>query len=284
MSTEQALRQQVVDIITGWKGAKQGSATHKAIIDLYNSQNPLPAGYKMTYTDYWCAATASAAYIKAGVAEYTGTECSCGRWITLAKKLGIWVENDAHIPKIGDACLYDWDDGPDYKTTDNTGAPEHIGIVTAVSLAGGTFTVTEGNKSKAVGSRPLEFNGRYIRGFICPDFAKAAKALGSTAAAAPATGNAAATPTSSKKEMKAIESAQHFLRTLAGRYEATDNLNIRSGAGTTKKILTTIKKGTVVRNYGYYSTSQGHRWLYIQVEQGNVTYTAFAHEGYLKKL
>ena len=279
--TEQELRQQVVSIITGWKGAKQGSATHKAIIDLYNSQKPLPANYKMTYTDYWCAATASATYLKAGIAEYTGTECSCGRWITLAKKLGIWVENDAHIPQIGDACLYDWDDGPNYKTTDNTGAPEHIGIVTAVSLTGGSFTVTEGNKSKVVGSRPLEFNGRYIRGFICPDFAKAARALSGTTQAA--SSSATAAPATAQKEIKATESAQYFKRELSGCYKATDDLNIRNGPGTSKKILTTIKKGTEVRNYGYYSTAAGHRWLYIQFTQGNVKYTAFASETYLKK-
>ncbi|MBQ9720326.1 MAG: SH3 domain-containing protein [Oscillospiraceae bacterium] len=281
--TEQELRQQVVSIITGWKGAKQGSATHKAIIDLYNSQKPLPANYKMTYTDYWCAATASATYLKAGIAEYTGTECSCGRWITLAKKLGMWGENDAHIPQIGDACLYDWDDGPNYKTTDNTGAPEHIGIVTAVSLAGGTFTVTEGNLKKAVGSRVMEINGRYIRGFICPDFEKAARELYGAATSAKPASSGSAAPAAAKKEVKATVAANFFNRGIAGRYEATADLNIRNGPGTSSGVLTTIKKGTTVNNYGYYSTASGHRWLYVQFTQGNVKYTAFASETYLKK-
>lgn len=39
--------------------------------------------------------------------------------------------------------MYDWQDGTNYATTDNTGAPDHIGIVTKVG--GGTFVVTEGN-------------------------------------------------------------------------------------------------------------------------------------------
>ena len=56
------------------------------------------------------------------------------------KRQGIWTETDAYTPKVGDACVYDWQDGANYATTDNTGAPDHIGIVTKVG--GGTFVVT----------------------------------------------------------------------------------------------------------------------------------------------
>ena len=123
--------------------------------------------------------TTSAAYIKAGIAEYTGTECGVGKYVEIAKKRGIWTENDAYTPKVGDACVYDWQDGANYATTDNTGAPDHIGIVTKVG--GGTFVVTEGNMNGGkVGKRTMKVNGRYIRGFITPDFNMIARKLGGT--------------------------------------------------------------------------------------------------------
>lgn len=58
-----------------------------------------------------------------------------------------------------------------------------IGIVTA--SGGGKFTITEGNMPGGkVGKRPMAVNGKYIRGFICPDFASIAKKI--SAAEAPA--------------------------------------------------------------------------------------------------
>lgn len=277
---ENEVRQKVADTINAWTGAAQGSATHKKILDIYNGSTPLARGVKMTTSLPWCAATASAAYIAAGIADYTGTECSCSCWIEIAKKKGIWVENDAHIPGIGDACIYDWqDDGKG----DNTGAPDHVGIVTAVSLAGGTFTVTEGNMSKKVGKRTMQFNGRYIRGFICPDYALIAKKLGGTSAAPAAAAVPVTAASTSAKVVKANESARYFHKTLAGVYTATATLNIRNGAGTSKKVLTTIQKGTAVNCYGYYNVDKGSKWLYIQFKQGNTTYTAFASAAYLAK-
>ena len=56
------------------------------------------------------------------------------------------------------------------------GSGDHIGIVTASN--GTTFTVTEGNISGGVvGTRNVKVNARYIRGFICPDFAAIAAEL-----------------------------------------------------------------------------------------------------------
>ena len=108
--TENQLRQNVANIINAWVGATKGSAKHLEILEIYNGHEPLARGYKMQVKDAYCAATVSAAYIKAGIAEYTGTECGVEKFTVVAKNKGIWVENDAHTPKIGDACVYDWDD------------------------------------------------------------------------------------------------------------------------------------------------------------------------------
>lgn len=172
--TELELRKRVCGIMAGWVGGTRGSTQHLDILKTYNEHRPLARGYQMQVKDDSCAATVSAAFIRAGIAPFTGTECSCGAFIEIAKKRGIWVEDDAHRPEIGDAPIYAWkDDGKG----DNTTGHDHIGIVTASS--GNTFTVTEGNMGAAskVGTRQMTVNGRYIRGFICPDYKAIAAAL-----------------------------------------------------------------------------------------------------------
>lgn len=168
--TEDKLRQKVADIMNGWIGAVRGDYRHAAILSAYNNHKPLAMGYAVQLNDAYCATTASAAYILAGISDYTGTECSVPRWITEAQKRGIWVENDGYRPRVGDAICYDWqDDGQG----DCVGSADHIGIVVAVS--GDAITVTEGNiNGGKVGQRCLMVNARYIRGYICPPFAEIA--------------------------------------------------------------------------------------------------------------
>ena len=38
-----------------WLGYSESNGKFKKTINLYNTQNPLPVGYKMKYTDEWCA-------------------------------------------------------------------------------------------------------------------------------------------------------------------------------------------------------------------------------------
>ena len=178
--TGNELRKKVAATMSGWVGATKGSATHLEILRIYNGHTPLARGYEMKPADAYCAATVSAAWIANGMADYTGTECGVGKFVDIAKQKGIWIENDAHTPKLGDACVYDWEDGKDFATTDNRGAPDHIGIVTQVGAA--SFVVTEGNMSGGkVGRRTMEVNGRYIRGFIAPDYDMIARKLSASA-------------------------------------------------------------------------------------------------------
>ena len=170
--TELELRMQYVNAATGYYGCKENDGSHKPIIDLYNSYTPHPRGYRMTYDAPWCAAFASAMAVKCGFTDIIPVECSCSKQIELFKKLARWVENDAYVPSPGDLVYYDWDDNG---VGDNTGDPEHVGIVTAVN--GSVITVIEGNKNNAVDYRKLTVNGRYIRGYGVPYYAsKATKA------------------------------------------------------------------------------------------------------------
>lgn len=172
MATEKQLRNQLIKTAKSFLGAKQGSAKHKELINKFNQVKP--DGWAMTNSAAWCAAAASAFAIKTfGVSKakkYFPLSANCGTIITKAKKMGIWVESDSHIPKGGDWILYDWDDNG---KGDNVGGPDHVGTVDKVSDS--KIYVVEGNKSKAVGERILAVNGRYIRGFVTPKYSAMAK-------------------------------------------------------------------------------------------------------------
>lgn len=159
-------RQKVVSVIKGWVGAKHGDSTHKKILAIYNTHLPLAQGYKVKPTDADCMTTVSAAFIEAGLSDLIPTECSCSRFVELAKKRGIWVERDDFYPGLGDIILYDWQDNG---VGDNVGNPDHVGIVEKV--IDDVITVIEGNMGGMVGRRKIPINGKNIRGYCTPKFA-----------------------------------------------------------------------------------------------------------------
>lgn len=164
-------RAKIVAQAQSWIGCAESDGSHKKIIDLYNGHKPLARNYKVTYPDPWCATFVSACAIACGATDIIPTECSCTKLIELFKSMGIWVEADAYIPSPGDILLYDWQDSG---KGDNTGTPDHIGIVEKVE--NGTITIIEGNIGNAVGRRQLQVNGRYIRGYGVPKYAAEAPA------------------------------------------------------------------------------------------------------------
>lgn len=166
--TENEIRQKVVTTAKKYLGCRESDGSHRQFIDKYNSFQPLPRNHRMTYTAAWCATFVSAIAIECGLADIIPVECGCAYMISLYKKLGRWREDENYIPKAGDVIFYDWDDGKDFATTDDTGKPEHVGIVTGVS--GRVITVVEGNKNDAVETRFVNVNGRYIRGYGLPDY------------------------------------------------------------------------------------------------------------------
>lgn len=155
----------ILDVARGWLGCKESNGTHKKIIDVYNAHKPLARGYKVKYTDSWCATFVSACAIKVGYTDIIPLECSCNQMINGFKKIGRWCEDDAHVPSPGDVIFYDWQDSG---KGDNKGSSDHVGIVEKVE--GSTITIIEGNKSDAVGRRKLQVNGRYIRGYGLPKY------------------------------------------------------------------------------------------------------------------
>lgn len=150
--TEKQLREKAVNTAKAWAGCKESNGTHKKIIDLYNSVKPLPRGYAVKYNDAWCATFVSAVGIAAGLSKIILRECGCDAMIDLYKAAGRWQENDAYVPSAGDVVFYDWQDTG---KGDNTGYPDHVGLVCGVS--GSTIKVIEGNKNDAVKYRDLQW-------------------------------------------------------------------------------------------------------------------------------
>ena len=189
--TEAQVRQKIVGIMQGWIGLHEGDGSHMKILIIYNSHTPLARGYRMTKTDPWCAATVSAAAIEAGYTDIIPTDCSCSAMIAKLKDMRIWQENDAHVPAPGDLIFYDWQDSG---KGDNTGAPDHVGMVEKVS--GKTITVIEGNYHDSVKRRTIQVDSKYIRGYGVPDYADKAKAVTEAEAATEIQKPAAVTTTS----------------------------------------------------------------------------------------
>ena len=167
--TEKELRQKVVSTALAWLGTREYDTEHQKMLDIYNSQRPLPRGTRMLASWPWCAAFVSTVSLQLGLRDIMPTECGCPSMVRLYQELGRWVEDDAHIPSPGDVVFYDWQDTG---YGDNVGHPDHVGIVTACD--GQTMTVVEGNCDNAVKTRSLAVNARFIRGFGIPDFASKA--------------------------------------------------------------------------------------------------------------
>lgn len=257
-------RSAVVSLAQSWVGKKESDGSYKTIIDIYNSYTgEFPRGTKMQYGWAWCAATWSALAIKLGYTDIMPIEISCYYLIEAAKKMGRWVENDAYTPKTADAVLYDWDDSG---AGDNTGTPDHIGIVEKVE--GSLITVIEGNYSNAVKRRVLEVNGRYIRGYICPKYDGAGFSSGST--------SSGSTSSSSGSSSSSLNKTKKWSGTVTA-----SSLNVRTWAGEENApcSFSPLKSGTKVGVCDSIKDRDGDTWYYIKY---NGKY-GFVHSAYISK-
>lgn len=95
---------------------------------------------------------------------------------------------------------------------------------------------------------------------------------------------AASHNSSSAASSSKVDDAFHRDKSLSGKYTVTTGLNLRTGAGTKKKILTTMPKGSSVNCYGYYNTDKnGKKWLYITYNDGKKQFTGYASSACLKR-
>ena len=161
------LRHHVLQTAQQYLGFNEGDGSHGRIIDFYNSYEPSPRSYKVTYDDNWCATFGSAVALEAGLTEIIPMECSCEQQINLFKELGRWRENECYLPRTGDYIYYVWDE---WRSGDCTAWADHVGIV--AGTFGPVIKVIEGNKDDAVGYRYIFLNDICIRGYGLPDYKK----------------------------------------------------------------------------------------------------------------
>lgn len=257
-------REKVVEQAKEFLGLNVKDGSYRQLLDIWNSQKKPPRGIIMKEGMSWCAMFWSVVALQLGYQKVMPIEVSCGNLIELAKKMGIWVENDNYIPKPGDAILYDWDDSG---KGDNTGWPDHIGVVEKVSSTKKTITVIEGNYQKSVKRRMISVGGRYIRGFICPKYDDAKQ------------------PDVPKKKpllsyISASNRAKKVDKSISGTYTVSANLRLRDDATTNSKILTVIPKGSKVFAKGLKTG----KWWIVEYEKSNILYKGFVYSTYLKKV
>ena len=154
-----ATAEEVLATARSWVGKNERDGSHKSIIDLYNTQKPLPRGYPLKYTDDWCAGTVSALAVKNHCEDIMPTECNCPRMAAKYRSMGRWKEK-GYIPHPGDVIFYDW--------KANGGDEDHVGIVESVS--GTSITTIEGNYHDSVARRQITASYRYIRGYGIPAY------------------------------------------------------------------------------------------------------------------
>ena len=254
-SIDISARNKIVNQAIAWLGRKESDGSHKLIVDIYNQIKPLPIGYKLQYSDSWCAGFVSAAAHKCGLDKYYPLECSCPRMITKAKEMGIWVEDDGYEPSIGDWVLYDWQD---YGSGDNKGTPDHVGMVTSVS--GKNLKIIEGNYSDSVRYRTITVNAQYIRGYVVPKLGAAAAKPASPIASAPSKG---------VKWAGKIVGYGVRCRTWAG----TENPEVS---------FSPLENGQLVQVCDTIKSESGNNWYYVYVTK-NRKY-GFVYSKYVKQI
>ena len=259
--TESEFCRKVATWLDSYLGCAEGSAKHREILSIFNNSR-LCTRYTMTVNDAWCATAVSAAFIACGLTSiFPCVECSCNNMITKAKNAGIWIENDAYIPKVGDVILYDWQDNG---VGDNMGSSDHVGIVYSVS--GNSFVVIEGNYSNTVKKRNLVVNQRCIRGFIAPKYSS--KATSST----PSTPSTPSKPTTS--------TSTKLNSTVKWKGTTITELNVRKWAGTENATcsFSPLKAKVSVDVCDSVKAKDGSTWYYIKY---NGKY-GFVHSSYVR--
>lgn len=158
--TELELRNLYVETARSCYGIREGSARHRELIDLYNSLNPLPRGYRMTESDDWCLMFAVSIAVKLGLTDIIFPECSCIRAKAMYQAAGRWTGDRSYVPQPGDFLLFDWQPNA---------SPDHW--ATVVRVTGDTIRTIEGNMGNRVWHRDVKIGDSRIHGYCLPDYA-----------------------------------------------------------------------------------------------------------------
>lgn len=270
---------EVLNLAKSWIGLNGADGSHKSIIDIYNTQKPLPRGYKVSYKDSWCATFITALFVKLGATNLIYPECSCEDMINGMKKMGIWIEDESIAPAAGDIVFYDWQDNG---KGDCTGWADHVGIVEKVNAK--TVTVIEGNKSNSVARRNVTVNQIYLRGYAKPKYSAETSSSTTSKKSNEEIANEViagkwGSGTSRKTKLTAAGYDYNAIQsivnsklssgsksgTTSNKYKCTakSGLYVRNGAGTSYNVV-----GSLICNETFEVTTIKNNWGYIPSKRG----------------
>lgn len=147
-----------------------------------------------------------------------------------------------------------------------SGGYAHCAICVAVDKSKGTYTLYDGGSARFIKTRGNNIVGK----------------LGDS----PLYGSYTSWKVLRLKEISNLLDLKYD-KAKAGAYQVTsDAFKMREGAGTDKKVLCSLAKGTLFTTDGDYLTdSQGRVWLYGTAKSGKVSYRGFCcAKSYLKKV
>lgn len=146
-----ATRKDFLDTAHKYLGTVGLSPVHRDIIDIYNKISPLPRGYKVKYTDAWCAAYVSTVAKEAGLDNFP-FECGVFEMVKKFKGSGSYINRKkaGNEPIIcpGDIVFFNH---------------SHVGIITNVGKT--TISTIEGNANNKVMQRAYTRNDLLIMGY-----------------------------------------------------------------------------------------------------------------------
>lgn len=151
------MKQTVLNHAKSYVGTKEGTKKYTDFIDTYNAVKPIPVGYRVKYTDNWCAAFVTHIADISNASAYVGRECGVQRFISIFKQKGSWLGKAT--PQPGDIVVFDWQ---------VNGWADHIGFVESVTPT--HLTTIEGNTSKSVGRRTYTLKDARIVGYARPKY------------------------------------------------------------------------------------------------------------------
>lgn len=227
-------------------GLNEHDGSYKILIDTYNKLDPLPLGYRVKYSDAWCAAGLTAIFMLSGMKHLVPAECGVQRMLEKAKSAGCTEINSCADALPGDILFYDWN---------KDGFRDHVGIIE--NIIGSVFTVIECNYNDSVGRRVINKKSPTINGIIRPAYDEY-----------------------KVQDGYKIQYAYRKNNYYAGRYKTTasDYLNLRTGAGTQYPIIEQILPGERITCYGYYNMVGADPWLYvIHDKTGNAGYCSYKY-------
>lgn len=130
-------------------GVREYTSAHKQLVNEYNKIKPLPRGYKVSYSDAWCAVFASVVMSKNNCVN-PPYECSANEMANKAKANGQFTS----VPRENELIFYSWK---------RNGVVDHVGIVESVN--GDTITTIEGNCNNMVKRRTISKHYVFIAGY-----------------------------------------------------------------------------------------------------------------------